>query len=187
MPFNKAKSKTILDKIRSLPGCEDVRANDISGMPEVYAQALLSGKITKIAIHGTGQQFSLDRTDPYNTSDKVNFNGGEMGGRWRGNFPFDRSHIGEDEDTQKNLKGTGEDLDENLRGETVNEAMEEGVTGYVIHIPTDGPEESKQVARDLGLECDVQHREVIVTLNDVGEAQSIMKSKPRAVIERIRT
>src|ERR1700750_49944 len=115
---------------------------------------------------------------------KSNFNGGEMGGRWRANMPFDRSHIGEDGDTQKNLRGN--DPDDNLRDEKLNEAMEEGVSEYLIRIPTDGPEESKQVARDIGLDCDVQHREVLVTLKDFGEAERIKKMKPRAVIERMR-
>ena len=144
MSFNlrNKKSKRPIDRLRSLSeDCSNLKPSDLDGISEQELHHFLydikkTAGIIKEAYHGEGSTFLPTGPDfnPYKTSPLVNNQGPEFGGRWRKDMPgAGGAHINDDSDTPKSGAGEGDDFDEGLHKQRINNLLD-GIKGgnYII-------------------------------------------------------
>jgi len=200
MAFNlQAKRRNdFLKKLRSLPGCEQVRPSDLEGLDETDMQDIFyknKSKDTKIALHGNGETFVRNDADysPYKTSPLVNWQGPEFGGNQRRhNYDFPGAgdmHINDDNDKQKNLRGNAvnEDFDPDLKTVKINDALDslDDKKRYIIRVRLpENQQPTKEKAKEFfGDNAQTDGTSVYVVIKGYRKALDLMNKVPGCCLE----
>jgi hypothetical protein len=193
------KMKRPINKIRTLPGCEDVRNGDLEGIDEKDLNELYhktsklsqSKKTTKTADpHGFGNTWTpVDVSyNPYKTSPLVNA-APQFGGRWNKDFPSGGDmHINDDSDKEKNTRGNAmdDDFDPKMRKNRVDDLTRKLKDGqYVVRLQLNEGEEptGDRAQQVFGPDGKADGRSIYIIVDGFDNAIKKQRDVPHAKVE----
>lgn len=188
--LRRARNPRPIDELRRLPGCSDIRADDMCDITDDEMRKLASS--AKTAMHGRADglyEMPSAGYNPYNTDIRVRTPGGNVDRGWN-KLPSSNNRIDEDGSEEKSTRGN--DPDEYLRNKKITDLMEgdlENLSGaYIVRLLLKDTEDPDEVGNKYfgDLHWNSDGKSISMIVDDFQEASRLQQQIPGSVVEKRR-